>query len=201
MTLGKWFPHEEKWENGPYLQKTFTPDFKTYTFGIVLQFRIDWLNGYWWILGVYLTDLQDQVWEYRSSIFSKAEISNVFTVSSIEASISSIDDIFLVFVIFFLYFFRRKRRFLKHTFFWKFWRPRLSPSLPLPPPLFNPMCLSTLALWRRLVRLDQVWLPQNRREAESLFARFTVALSSAQLKPTKLPYSWKIFAEGYVLSF
>ena len=44
FTLGKWFPHGEKWEKGPYLKKLFASDVKTYTFGIVLHFPIDWLK-------------------------------------------------------------------------------------------------------------------------------------------------------------
>ena len=44
LTPGKWLSHGEKWEKGPYHKKTPARDFKTYIFGIVLQFPIDWLK-------------------------------------------------------------------------------------------------------------------------------------------------------------
>ena len=61
-TLDPWkvFFHEEKWENGLYLKKPFVPDFKTYIFGIVLQFPIDWLKrNFWNFFFLDWTGLQD----------------------------------------------------------------------------------------------------------------------------------------------
>ena len=49
-TLGKWFSNDEKWEKGSYLKKPSAPDFKTYIFGIVLQFLIDWLKRNFWFV-------------------------------------------------------------------------------------------------------------------------------------------------------